>query len=515
MKKLPARRIRQAAQLVVLLIFLFLFRKTDYTGSDTIDWAVNIFFRLDPLLALSVTLAKKTLVYLLFPALIVAALTLFFGRWFCGWFCPLGTIIDLFDRVLAPVRRSTGFNFRPLKYGILVLVLFSGLFGVQLAGIMDPFSILVRGLAFAVDPMLNYGVSGVFDFLYLSVPQWLSSNVTEPVYDVLKTALLPYRQSFFLTGLISFVFLALVLCLSLFGRRFWCRNICPLGALLALLARGSFLRRKPAKACARCRMCMEKCRMNAFNENRDIMFEECNLCMDCLSFCPDGIAKITSGRRSHPAPVNFSRRSFIGAAALGVSLPLVIHTGAASKLPSPNLIRPPGALDEPDFLATCVRCGECMKVCITNGLQPLSPGMGIDRVFTPVLIPRLGYCEFNCTLCGQVCPTGALSVLSKPQKHDFVIGTAFFDTSRCLPYANKIPCIVCEEHCPTSPKAISFTEAVVKDDAGEKITLKQPHVIESLCIGCGICEHACPLKGEAAVKVTAGPGTIHAGSIYG
>jgi formate hydrogenlyase subunit 6/NADH:ubiquinone oxidoreductase subunit I len=120
------------------------------------------------------------------------------------------------------------------------------------------------------------------------------------------------------------------------------------------------------------------------------------------------------------------------------------------------------------------------------------------------LIPRLGYCEFNCTLCGQVCPTGAIERLDLPRKQKTVIGLAYFDQNRCLPYARGVPCIVCEEHCPTPDKAIKFREVEMIDPNGTPVRMKQPYLIDRLCIGCGICENKCPLEGKAAVLVTRG-----------
>lgn len=121
-------------------------------------------------------------------------------------------------------------------------------------------------------------------------------------------------------------------------------------------------------------------------------------------------------------------------------------------------------------------------------------------LWTPLLMARLGYCEYNCTLCGQVCPTGAIKELSLDLKRKTVIGIAVFDKNRCLPYARGEECLVCEEHCPTGKKAIIFDDREVVY-GGVTRRLKQPVVVKSLCIGCGICETKCPIAGTSAIRV--------------
>ena len=79
----------------------------------------------------------------------------------------------------------------------------------------------------------------------------------------------------------------------------------------------------------------------------------------------------------------------------------------------------------------------------------------------------------------------------------------FFDRGRCLPWAMETPCVVCEEVCPVSPKAIgTYDEEITRWD-GTAITLNKPYMRPELCIGCGICEHECPVLDTAAVYVTA------------
>jgi ferredoxin len=193
-------------------------------------------------------------------------------------------------------------------------------------------------------------------------------------------------------------------------------------------------------------------------------------------------------------------------AAGAVMVPLMRSGPGLKTPPGTFLIRPPGSLDESHFLDRCIRCGDCMKVCPNNALHPATLEGGVEGLWTPVLVPRIGYCEPNCVLCSQVCPTGAiwdLAVADKNKKGSPVrIGTAFYDRGRCLPWAMGIECIVCEEWCPTSPKAIYLVPAEVVDRNGETKTVKQPFVDPRLCTGCGACEYACPIKGSPAIYVT-------------
>jgi len=205
-----------------------------------------------------------------------------------------------------------------------------------------------------------------------------------------------------------------------------------------------------------------------------------------------------------------SRRKAVASVAGGLATLAMFRTGDAfSANANPKMIRPPGSPEESDFLARCIRCGQCMRVCPNNALHPTLMEAGLEGLWTPILIARIGYCEPSCTLCGQVCPTDAIEELTVRQKigdEDLPpnrIGTAFFNRGRCLPWAMGKTCIVCEEWCPTSPKAIFLKEDTVFDSEGNAVTVKLPYIDPDRCTGCGACEFACPVIDEPAVYITA------------
>lgn len=506
---------RKTGQTLFFLLFLVLFVKTDYAGVDELNWAVNLLFRIDPFLALAAMLAAKAVIALMLPALITFGLTLVFGRFFCGWICPMGALIDASRRLFG--RSNTQLpepGLRQWKYALLLFLLTAALFGLPLAGYFDPFSLLVRGLTFAVHPGFDHAVTTLFTWTYQEAPAWINAW-TEPIYVLLKRFVLPFSDKVYTLSVLSLLLLLGVLALSFVESRFFCRKVCPLGALLALAARFSLVRLAGGSAeCGQCRQCRAVCPMAAIDETRTIAAPECTLCLECVTHCPR--SRIHFGflpiAHNNHGP-NLSRRAMLASFAAGAFAPLALPTRPHARHAEPTLIRPPGALAEQAFLGQCVRCGECMKVCIGNALHATWLESGLEGIFTPRLIGRIGYCEYNCTLCGQVCPTGAIRHLSKAEKHGVMIGRAHFDKNRCLPYASGIPCIVCEEHCPTPDKAIKFREVEVTNSGGEQVRVRQPYVIDRLCIGCGICEHKCPLEGEAAVLVTSAGQSRHAKGI--
>jgi ferredoxin len=229
--------------------------------------------------------------------------------------------------------------------------------------------------------------------------------------------------------------------------------------------------------------------------------DECILCLQCALNCPSQRVRFDfKGLWPEAGPV-MERRVLLGGLLAGFVLarPFRFREPEAQA----RMLRPPGVREEGEFLEKCVRCGECMKVCLRSALYPALLQAGPEALYTPVLMPRLGYCEYNCTLCGQVCPTGAIPDLAVEAKKREVIGKAVFDKNHCLPFAKRVDCIVCEEHCPIPQKAIRSELVELTGFQGEKLQVKQPYVVSELCNGCGICENVCPLEGKSAIEVFA------------
>ena len=486
------------SQLLFLLLFLILFVATDYRGEDEIPAAVNSFFRADPLVLTSYLLAAKSFTLLLLPALLVLILTALLGRFFCGWLCPLGTVLDLVTGRIAR-RHPPSWLRGALKYAILAVLLGAALAGLNLAGILDPIALLLRALTFFAYPLAGDAARSGWVGLYRVLGE--SRDTLAPGYALLRDWLLPFRESSYPLAVTSLLLLVAVVLLERYGTRTWCRHLCPLGTLLGLAARLSPVRRSTDRVCGDCGICGELC--PAIEGHRMPDGEECLRCLSCERGCGNSRVRFrfVNPLRLREHPYLPQRRLLLGGIAGGLLFARGLRWQPAEA--RERLLRPPGVRDEAEFLAKCVRCGECMKVCLRSALYPAAFGAGIAGLYTPLLLPRLGYCEYHCTLCGQVCPTGAIPRLPKGEKEREVIGKAVFDRNVCLPYARKTNCIVCEEHCPIPQKAIRSRTVATVDLTGRQVSLLEPYVVEELCNGCGICEHVCPLEGKSGIEVYA------------
>ncbi|MCE5195144.1 MAG: 4Fe-4S binding protein [Nitrospiraceae bacterium] len=498
------KNLRRITQGLFLLVFIFLFLQTESKGRDELGYPVKIFLDFDPLISITTLLSNHSVAEGFYLSIITIIATLLLGRVFCGWVCPLGTLNNIIGSLKKYNPKTKPLNWHKIKYYILIFLITSSVFTLQLSGILDPLSLLIRSFSVSIYPIFNYSVSAFFDAIYNLNISGLSS-ISEPVFSVLKKTLLSFQQPFYLQAAFVGGIFIFILGLNLFEKRFWCRYFCPLGALLGILSRFSILKRSVSEGCNSCGACGSVCQGNASPDQKEKWRDaECYYCWNCDDICPQNAVSFGFKGRKASASMDLGRRRVVTSMITGISvLPFLrqnpfLNSGHYKQ----DLIRPPGSLEEKDFLQKCVKCGECMKVCITNGLQPTFLEAGFEGIWSPILVPRIGYCEYRCTLCGQVCPTGAIKKLDLKEKAKIKIGLAMIDKGRCLPHAHATPCIVCEEVCPTPKKAIWFEKTKVRDRNRKEILIQQPRVDLDLCIGCGICETKCPVVDKPAIYVT-------------
>jgi polyferredoxin len=492
---------RRITQLLFLAFFILLFLKARYPYDDSLS--SDLFLRFSPLIPLFDFIDNFSFSLLFWPALVIIILTVFLGRFFCGWICPLGTAIDISSKVVKSPSNKWSEKFdklRYLKFGILIASIILAFFSFNLWGL----SIFNRVLTAFIYPFSTIVTETIL--LHTSEISVLEDPAYR-IYDLYKEIIMPENQAhvqqvFWITLLFT-----IILGLEKLSRRFWCRYLCPAGAWLGFLSQFRFYERIVGEICPVCNKCQVECKMNAIPE-ADVSLTskiECIECFNCGSLCPPKQESITYRWRWKPyhTPLDVSRRQFITTTATSVVTLGMLSIGLNDRKNKEKRIRPPGSHPEEEFLNKCIRCLECVRICHSNGqcLQPDSIHNSAMELWAPVANMREGYCEYNCNLCGLVCPTEAILPLSLEEKKKTAMGMAYFKKDLCLPYAQNIDCIVCEEHCPTPDKAIKFDLKQVILPDGRVKTVKYPYVVKELCIGCGICEYKCPIPGEPGIFV--------------
>lgn len=318
--------------------------------------------------------------------------------------------------------------------------------------------------------------------------------------------------------------LVIIIAMAALRGRLYCNSICPVGSLLGLFSRFSAFRVIIDKAaCTRCARCMKTCKSQCIDLRKsEIDHSRCVNCFDCTSVCGQSgiqyrftwwgkgkellatstVSKKTIKQPSPPDKVqtppsqnpmeelpNGSRRTFLSLSLLGIwatvtgckkqdenSLLLRKRSHAVSKA-----ITPPGSQNTDRFLDYCTACHLCLDVCPSKTLRPAYMEYGAKGFLKPHLTFELGFCEFECNNCSEVCPTGAILPLNLPLKKKTRIGLAHFTSTECIVATDKTSCGACSEHCPT--------QALAMVPIGEAI--QQPQWNSDYCARCGSCFKAC------------------------
>jgi polyferredoxin len=361
------KNIRRLTQALFLLIFFWLFLQTQSRGADELGFPVKIFLEADPLIYITTVLSTRQFYTPFLLALFVILATALLGRVFCGWICPLGTLHNMAGTLKKKRLSAKSYNLHHWKYIILIFLLVSSVFTLQISGILDPLALLIRSLSLAIYPLFQYATVSVFDAAYTwHLP--VMTDISEFIYGLMKKTVLSFQQPLFnqaaFTGLI---FLG-ILALNLLERRFWCKFLCPLGALLGLLSRYAILNRSVSEGCDGCGVCRRACQGGAAPDAKEGWLKsECMACMNCDDACPQNAVRFGFSRKPAGAALDLGKRRVIGSMIAGLIAVPLLRISPLKKVGAedPLLIRPPGSLDERAFLKRCIKCGECMKVCIT------------------------------------------------------------------------------------------------------------------------------------------------------
>jgi len=439
---------------------------------------------------------------------IIIFVTLAAGRVYCSAICPLGILQDVIHRLIQwPKFKPSPYSrphtwLRQIFLWLTVAAAMAGFGGFALSW-LDPYSNFGRIASDIVRPLVtlaNNAAVGPADRLgwhglFRVVPHWASIGVL--AWPVLV--------------------LWLVVVLTVWRGRLYCNTVCPVGTLLGWLSqRAAFRLQIDQAACRKCAACLRACKAHCIDlHSGSIDFSRCVACYDCMDVCDEhGINYRFAWTRKKTisdsvpavtpdAAIDPQRRAFLSQAISGIvgtaGVSRVLLAGeqppAGSVGETKNLspvISPPGAAGVEQFLDRCTACHLCISECPTGVLQPAFLEYGLLGLMKPRMDYRAAFCNFDCRRCGEVCPDGAIDLLDLAAKHLVKIGETHFDRDKCVVVTNGTDCAACSEHCPT--KAVSTIPY------GNNLRL--PLVKDELCIGCGACEYACPVKPEKAIKVT-------------
>jgi polyferredoxin len=460
-------------------------------------------------------------------------LTLLFGRVYCAMLCPLGLWMDLVARLAGKSGNKRHLPWHPGHPYLRVLV-FAALLGslatgsVIAMGFLDPYSFFGRMISGTLRPAFAHTSN------FLAARGWVDPVIFYP--------------DAWLTILLGGSLLLLISAFAIWRGRLWCNTLCPVGAVLGLVSKWSLfgIRLTPSKcvACARCeKVCPSQC---IDFQNGFVDHSRCTMCLQCMTACRKsgiefawlpghrGAAGRPSGRRKKPEPApevpatpalvpscgpSMDRRGFTLALAALVSEKGEGHgqgrgrgegkghgrgggqgkgKGGGHGCGNENLnqhnkraLMPPSAADRARFQSLCTACQLCVARCPEQVLRPAVAENGWKGFWQPLMDFDRAFCAYDCNICGQVCPTGALTPLPLERKQITRAGMVHFFKGRCVVHTEGTSCGACAEHCPT--------QAVHMVPYRGDLTI--PEIDPDLCIGCGACEFICPVRPHKAIVV--------------
>lgn len=473
-------RLLFAVVIGVMITFYFL----DFTGL-TIGWPNLARIQFVP------ALLSGSIVVII----VLLLLTFLFGRIYCSVICPMGIFQDVVGWISKKMNRKKHYSYsrekRLLRYGLLVVVLIAFLVGATvLLGLLDPYSAFGRMIV------------NVFRPIYLTLNNllaWIFNSFGN--YTFYHTDVYVLSVSSFFIG--SFTLVVISLLAWRYGRT-WCNTVCPVGTVLGFLSRYSLWKvRIDSEVCVSCGICERRCKAACIDsKTKKVDHSRCVDCYNCLSSChKQGIKYEFVWKKAKSKALkstDTSKRQFVvSLAALSLTLPnkALTQGEAFVKNNKPwqkkHPLSPPGSQSAAHLLKHCTACHLCVTKCPSHVLKPAFMEYGLGGMMQPKMDFEHGFCNFDCTVCADVCPNGALLPLSKEEKHNLQMGQVVFVRENCIVNTDETSCGACSEHCPT--QAVSMIPY--------KNGLTIPSVQPDICVGCGGCEYVCPVRPFRAIYI--------------
>jgi polyferredoxin len=478
------KRIRLVLGICCLLILTFLF--LDFAGlvpASTIPLA-DIQF-VPALLALSFGTVGALLL-----------LTLLFGRVYCSVLCPMGLFQDATARFARLFKKRIKYTYSPekkfLRYGTLLLVVGTYLADwTVLLSLLDPYSAFGRMVTHLLRPV------------YMSI-----NNVLASVFNHFGNYTFYHTEVFLLAGSSLIVALLTFILIGYFAWRYgrtFCNTLCPVGTLLGLVSRFSMFKFRVNEAtCNQCGVCAMNCKASCIDsKHENVDDSRCVACFNCTTVCTKQAIRYefswnkSSATAAEEGPSVASRRRFL--TTIGVTMLAAgsqtwakgMHLGTNKPWKRKSPSSPPGSHSIDHLNAHCTACHLCVAQCPAKILKPSFLEYGVEGMMQPLMDFSHGFCNYDCTLCTEVCPNGALQKLTVEQKHADQVGYVNFVRTNCVVYTDETFCGACSEHCPT--------QAVYMVPYKGDLTI--PELNTAICVGCGGCEYVCPAKPSKAIYV--------------
>jgi hypothetical protein len=485
------KKLRVGIAIVMLALITFLFLDFAALLPNSFKWLAEIQF-FPALIALNIAVLA---------AIIVA--TLLFGRLYCSVICPMGIFQDViawFSKrkfAAGKKRRYTYSNAKNiLRYSSLAVITITFLSGLSFVlGLTEPYSAYGRMITAVFKPIYMAG-NNVLQSIFTSFNNYTFYRVEVSVLSVF-------------TLVVGIITLIAISYLAWKHGRTYCNTICPVGSILGFLSKFSLLKVNiNSAACNSCGVCTTKCKASCINSKaQDIDNSRCVTCFNCLGACKKNALSYGLKTKKAGAEIkatNSSKRHFLlTGLTTAVTAPAALaqntldNITGAKKYTRQTPISPPGSKSAKHLLRHCTSCHLCISRCPSKVLKPAFLEYGLGGIMQPMMSYEHGFCNYNCTICTEVCPNKAIEPLTKKEKHYTQVGRVIFNIDICVVETEGTNCGACAEHCPT--QAVSM----VPYEGHQGLTI--PLINTDICIGCGGCEYICPVRPHRAIFVEGSP----------